>query len=93
MIRSLVLVGSLLAATAAYAQPAAPPAGGQTPSPAMQAARAKMTEQCAADMKQHCPDKTGPERMQCMREHAPMMSDGCKAAMQELMAARQAAAG
>ena len=86
MIRPLVLAAALLAAPAAFAQPA----GGAPPSPAMQAARQKMMEQCAADMQKHCPDATGPARMQCMREHGPMMSDGCKAAMQEMMAARQA---
>lgn len=90
MIRPLVLAAALLSATAAAAQPAA---GGQTPSPAMQAARQKVMEQCAADMQKHCPDKTGPDRQMCMREHAATMSDGCKAAMQEMMAARQAAGG
>ena len=88
MIRSLVLAAALLAAPgAAFAQPAA---GAPAASPAMQAARAKMMEQCGADLKKFCDGKTGSDRGQCMRDHAAEMSDGCKAAMQEMMAARQA---
>lgn len=87
MIRSLAAAAVLLAAASAAS---AQPAPGQTPSPAMQAARAKMMEQCGADMKKFCDGKEGQERGMCMREHAAEMSDGCKAAMQEMMAARQA---
>jgi hypothetical protein len=63
--------------------------GGPGGNPAM----AKVREQCAADMTKFCADETGRERMQCMRENADKLSDGCKSAMAEMRAARQAAGG
>ena len=96
MIKAFVLAATLLAAPAALAQepPASPPppAAGGAPAmtPAMQEARAQMRTQCAADFQKFCPDAQGPARLQCMREHATEMSEGCKGAMQALMAARQA---
>ena len=101
MIRSLVLATALLAAPAAFAQDAQPapstPGGrggyGQTASPEMREARRKMTEACSADVQTFCPDAPagGGGRMQCLREHAADLSDGCKAAMQSMRALRQGA--
>ncbi len=81
---ALIVFAALLVAAPALAQP--------VQSPAVQAARQTMTTQCAADMKTDCDGKTGREMMQCMRENSDKVSDGCKSAMQALMAARQAAA-
>lgn len=88
-----MLAAALLAASAALAQE--PPAPGPPPpppppaaNPAMQAAREQVRSQCAADFQKFCPDAQGPARMQCMRDHAAEMSDGCKTAMQAMMAAR-----
>ncbi len=44
-------------------------------------ARAAVRQACAADMQKLCPDKTGPDRRQCMMDHAADLSDGCKTAM------------
>ena len=51
----------------------------------------KVREQCAADSQKFCGDKQGRERMQCMRDNTDKLSDGCKSAMAEMQAARQAA--
>lgn len=83
---------ALIALTAAALAAPALAQSGQTPTPAMQAARQTMMTQCAADMKTNCDGKTGREMMQCMRENSDKLSDGCKSAMQGWMAARQAAA-
>jgi hypothetical protein len=82
----------LLGAGAAAAQDQAPGGGqgggGMRNNPAM----AKVREQCAADMTKFCADKTGRDRMQCMRDNGDKLSDGCKSARAEMRAARQAAA-
>ncbi len=80
-------------ATALFALPlsSAFAQSGQTPSPAMQAAMQTVQTQCAADMKTYCDGKTGPDRRACMQENADKLSDGCKSAIQSMMAARQAA--
>lgn len=59
----------LLAAGAAAAQ-------GQD-NPAM----ASLRQACAADAQKLCPDKTGPDRRQCMMDHTADLSDGCKSAI------------
>lgn len=64
---------------------AAQPGGGQG-NPAM----AKVREACSADMQKLCPDKTGPERRQCMQDNKDKLSDGCKSAIGEMMSAMQA---
>jgi hypothetical protein len=81
-----------LALIALAAAAVAAPAFAQAPqmTPAMQAARQQVMQQCAADMKTYCDGKTGPDMRQCMQENATKMSDGCKSAMQAMMAARQA---
>ncbi len=81
-----------LAILAFAAMALAAPAFAQAPAmtPAMQAARQTVMTQCAGDMKTYCDGKTGREMMMCMRENADKASDGCKSAMQSLMAARQA---
>lgn len=81
----LALAAGMIAAPA-FAQ------SGQTPNPAMQAARQAVMTQCAADMKTYCDGKTGPDMRTCMQENAMKMSDGCKSAMAAMMSARQAAA-
>ena len=83
----LVLAAAGLVAAPAFAQ------SGQTPSPAMQAARQAVMTQCAADMKSYCDGKTGREMMMCMRDNADkaqrrlQVGDG-----RPWMSARQAAA-
>jgi hypothetical protein len=52
--------------------------------------RAKIREACAADLQKLCPDKTGPDRRQCMSDNRDRLSDGCKAAIMERMKARAA---
>jgi hypothetical protein len=59
--------------------------GGGQGNPAMRAAR----EACAADMQKVCPDKTGPDRRQCMADNQDKISDGCKKAMADARAAMQ----
>ncbi len=71
----------MLGAGAAAAQ------GGGQGNPMM----AKVREMCAADMQKLCPDKTGPDRRQCMMDNQDKLSDGCKSAMADMMKARQAA--
>jgi hypothetical protein len=69
-----------LFATLAIAQP--PPGGG-----------GHVGKACAADFQRFCPDATpgrGGGQGKCLRAHASELSDGCKAAVQERMAARQA---
>ncbi len=102
MIRSLVLAATLLAGSVAFAQdapPASPSQGGgggygRNASPEMRAARQKMMESCQADFAKFCADAQagGGGRMQCIREHAADLSDGCKGAMQSMRALRQGAA-
>ena len=101
----LAALAATLLAAPAFAQTDAPPSApsstmsqgggaGMTPSPAMQAARAKMREMCAADLKTFCADKTpgpGGGLMQCVRDNAAKMSDPCKAALAEMQAARSGA--
>jgi len=72
-------VASLALAGAALAQPGAD-------------ARAA----CRADIQKFCPDaKPGPggTLRACIREHQAQLSDGCKAAIAAMIAARQAAGG
>ena len=83
LIAALLVAVSAAVAAPAFAQQAAP-------SPAMQSAMANVQTQCAADMKQYCDGKTGPDRRACMQENAAKLSDGCKSAMQAMMAARSA---
>ena len=71
----------LLSAGVAAAQ------GGQGQgNPAMAAVR----QACAADMQKLCPDKTGPDRRQCMMDHSADLSDGCKSAMATMREQMQA---
>lgn len=72
----------LLGAGAAAAQPA----GGGQGNPM----RAKMQEACGADIAKYCPDKTGPDRRQCVMENHDKFSDTCKAALAEMRSAMQA---
>lgn len=71
---------SLLAAGAAAAQ-SDPPQGSDhgvgRGNPAMTAVR----QACSADLQKLCPDLKGPERRQCMQDHAADLSDGCKSAI------------
>jgi hypothetical protein len=53
-------------------------------------ARAAVRQACAADVQKLCPDKTGPDRRQCMMDHAADLSDGCKSAMAAMREQRQA---
>jgi arylformamidase len=61
---------SLLCAGAANAQPAGGGGGG-------------VREACQADFQKFCADVQpgGGARMQCMKQHAAQISDGCKAAI------------
>ena len=67
-------------------------------SPQMRQARQAMMQACAADLAKFCADAPaggqgqGGGRMQCLRQHAADMSDGCRSAMQTMRAARQAGA-
>ena len=54
--------------------------------PAMAAVR----QACAADMQKLCPDKTGPDRRQCMMDHSADLSDGCKSAIADMQKQMQA---
>ncbi len=72
---------SLLAVGAASAQ------GGGQGNPMM----AKMREACGADIAKFCPDKTGPDRRQCVMDNHDKFSDTCKAALAEMRKAMEAA--
>jgi hypothetical protein len=74
---SLVLVVSLLSATAVQAQ--TPPA----PSPDQKAARDAVRQACATDMQSLCADKKGHEAMMCLR-NSDKVSSGCKDALSKL---------
>jgi hypothetical protein len=54
--------------------------------PAMAAVR----QACAADMQKYCADKMGPDRRQCMQDHAADLSDGCKSAIANMRAQMKA---
>jgi hypothetical protein len=71
----------LLAVGAASAQ------GGGQDNPMM----AKMRTDCGADIMKYCPDKTGPDRRQCVMENHDKFSATCKATLAEMMKAMQAA--
>ncbi len=81
---------STLAAAAALmllsAGVAAAQSGQGQGNPAMAAVR----QACAADMQKLCPDKTGPDRRQCMMDHSADLSDGCKSAMATMREQMQA---
>ena len=81
---------STLAAAAAVmllsAGVAAAQSGQGQGNPAMAAVR----QACAADMQKLCPDKTGPDRRQCMMDHSADLSDGCKSAMAAMREQMQA---
>jgi len=81
---------STLAAAAAVmllsAGVAAAQSGQGQGNPAMAAVR----QACAADMQKLCPDKTGPDRRQCMMDHSADLSDGCKSAMATMREQMQA---
>jgi uncharacterized membrane protein len=81
-------LAALSVAGSAFAQP---PAGGQTPSPEMAAARQALREACAADMKTLCDGKEGRDAMMCIRDNADKVSAPCKDAMAKMMAARRPA--
>lgn len=68
-------------------------------SPEMRQARQAMMQACSADFAKYCADASaggqgggqgggGGGRMQCIREHASDLSDGCRSAMQAMRAAR-----
>ncbi len=84
------MIRSTLAAAAALtllsAGVAAAQAGQGQGAPAMSAIR----QACAADVQKLCPDKTGPDRRQCMMDHAADLSDGCKSAIAAMRAQIQA---
>ena len=69
-------------------------------SPELRQARQAMMQACAADYAKFCADVPAPAagagggggRMQCLRQHASEMSDGCRSSMQAMRAARQGAA-
>ena len=83
----LAVAAALVAAPAAFAQDSAP-AGG--PSPAMREAMTKVREQCATDMQTYCASATDRQsRMQCMRENADKLSQGCRQALSANRAQRQ----
>lgn len=80
---------TLMAAAATlimFGAAAAQPGGGGQGNPAM----AKVREACSADMQKLCPDKTGPDRRQCMMANQDKLSDGCKSAMAEMRSMMQA---
>ncbi len=77
----MVAAATLMMFGAAAAQP-----GGGQGNPAM----AKVREACSADMQKLCPDKTGPDRRQCMQDNKDKLSDGCKSAIGAMMSAMQA---
>jgi hypothetical protein len=86
-LRIAITLAALAVAGSAFAQP---PAGGQSPSPEMQAARKAMMEACAADTKTLCDGKAaGRETMMCLRDSADKVSAPCKDAMAKMMAARR----
>ncbi len=76
--------------------------GRMTMSPELRQARQAMMQACAADFARFCADVPaagqgggqagGGGRMQCLRQHASEMSDGCRSSMQAWRAARQGAA-
>jgi hypothetical protein len=87
-LRIALALAALAVAGSAFAQP---PAGGQAPSPEMQAARQAVQQSCAADMKTLCDGKAGREAMMCIRDSADKVSAPCKDAMAKMMAARRPA--
>lgn len=76
------LLGALaltLAASAAFAQPAADGGHGQ----AMKAA-------CSADVQKFCPNlQPGPDMRQCVRKNFASLSDGCKSFIEQMRAHHQ----
>jgi hypothetical protein len=87
-LRIALTLAALAVAGSAFAQPA----GGQTPSPEMMAARQAMVQACAADTKTLCDGKAaGRETMMCLRDSADKVSAPCKDAMAKMMAARRPA--
>jgi multidrug efflux system membrane fusion protein len=74
------------AAQAPAAQAPAAPAGGFTPSPQMQAARAALRQACGADIQRLCPGQEGREAFMCLRENAAKASGACQAAMAHMPA-------
>ncbi len=100
MQRNLTLAFILLAsAVPALAQPPASPQNGAPSAmhplatPDVKAARRAMRQACTADVKALCSDVVtgGGKVMQCLKAHAPQLSDGCKSAAQSLRAARKGA--
>jgi hypothetical protein len=81
----IILAGAALAALAlASSATAQAPANG--PGSAVRQA-------CAADAVKLCPDKTGPDRRQCMVDNKDKLSDGCKAAIAAAMQQMQQGGG
>ena len=68
---STIVMASLLAGTAAFAQ--TPPAGGAMSGAGPMAA-------CRDDMQKFCAGKMGPDRRACMEANKDKLSDACKQA-------------
>jgi hypothetical protein len=77
---TLIVLGAIAAASAAYAQPG----GGQGGNPEMRAAREAAMQACAADAKTLCDGKTGRDAMMCMQENMSKASKPCQDAMAKL---------
>ncbi|HEX3888244.1 MAG TPA: efflux RND transporter periplasmic adaptor subunit [Phenylobacterium sp.] len=59
-------------------------AGGFTPSPEMQAARAAMHAACDPDMKKLCPGQEGRDAFMCLRDNTAKASKACQAALSKM---------
>ena len=81
---------STLAAAAALVLLSAGVAAAQSGQGQGNPAMAAVRQACAADMQKLCPDKTGPDRRQCMMDHSADLSDGCKSAMATIREQMQA---
>jgi len=81
---------STLAAAAALVLLSAGVAAAQSGQGQGNPAMAAVRQACAADVQKLCPDKTGPDRRQCMMDHSADLSDGCKSAMAAMREQMQA---
>jgi hypothetical protein len=81
----IILAGAALAALALASSVSA-----QAPATGPGAA---VRQACAADAAKLCPDKTGPDRRQCMMDNKDKLSDACKTAIAAAMQQMQQGGG
>ena len=84
-LQTLILIGALAGAGAAYAQEGGGGGGGGGGAD-MQAARAAMMQACASDLTSLCAGKEGRDANMCLRQNSDKVSPGCKDAMSKVPA-------